>query len=75
MAEAIERWVGFFPYNIYPHHFFVRPTLTQSFDAFDKRKVVAYVFRRESSCLSWQDGKLAKKIISTAEFRIDLPHE
>jgi hypothetical protein len=75
MAEAIESNTGVFPYNVYPHHFYVRPALNRSFDSVDKHNIRAYIFKRESSCLSWRDGKLHRGVISTGEFRINLPHD
>ena len=74
-VEAINDAIGSFPYNLYAHHFFVRSGLATSFDHLDKHKIVAYIFRRESSCLSWSDGQLTRRLISTGEFRIDLPNE
>lgn len=74
MARGIENRFGIFPYNLYPHHFYVRPGLMAPFDALDKDKVVAYIYRRESVCLSLQDGKLRRRLISEGEYRIDVPH-
>ena len=75
MVETLDSTIGFFPYNFYPHHFYVRPSLGAPFDRLDKHKIVAYIFRRESSCLSWNEGKLTRRLVSTGEFRIDLQHE
>ena len=74
MARGIENKLGIFPYNLYPHHFYVRPGLMAPFDALDKDRVVAYIYRRESVCLSLKDGRLQRRLVSTGELRIDVPH-
>ena len=72
MAQTIENLVGLFPYNIYAHHFYVRPGLMEPFERVDKRTIVAYIFRRESVCLSWVNHKLHRRVITTAEHRIEI---
>jgi len=34
--------------------------------------IVAYIYRRESVCLSLQDGVPVRRLVSEAEHRIDL---
>jgi hypothetical protein len=44
----------------------------EPFSQLGKRNIVAYIYRRESVCLSWVNRKLKRKVISTAEYRIEL---
>ncbi len=73
MAQDMERTLGVFPYNLYPHHFYGRLGQADAFDRLDKGQIAAYVFRRESVCLSFEDGKFVRRVVSTGEYRIELP--
>ncbi len=72
LALSIYSKLGVFPYDLYPHHFYVRSAADSDFYNLDKRDIVSYVYRRESVCLSYADGGLQRKMISAAQFTIDL---
>jgi hypothetical protein len=72
LAVAITSRLGTFPYNLYPHHFFARSAADAEFYNLDKRNIASYVYRRESVCLSYADGGLQRKLISTAQYTIDV---
>lgn len=74
MAKSIEHRLGVFPYDFYPHHFYMRPSLMDDYDALDKDDIVAYIYHRDSVCLQLVDGRIHRRVVSTGEFRIDLPH-
>lgn len=74
MAVKIEQNMNWFPYNWQLHHFYVRPGLMESFEGISKDDIVAYIYRRESSCLTWNNGKLQRHLVSSGEYRIELPH-
>jgi hypothetical protein len=66
--------IGVFPYNFYPHHFYDKSSLAnEGFGDLDKRDIVAYIYRRESVCLSMVDGALHRRVVSTAEYRVNVP--
>jgi hypothetical protein len=72
LVLTIQSVVGTIPYNLYPHHFYVPSVLTHDFDLLDKRRIVAYIFRREADCLGFSRGRLQRDVKSTAEYRIDV---
>jgi hypothetical protein len=72
LALVIQSVVGVIPYNLYPHHFYIPLALTHDFDLLDKRRIVAYIFRREAHCLGFSGGGLQRDIKSAAEYRIDV---
>jgi hypothetical protein len=72
LALASYSNFGMFPYNVYPHHFYVPGSERVGFDRLDKRTIVAYVYRRESVCLAYDGGALQRRVISSAEYRIDV---
>ena len=67
--------LGAFPYNFYPHHFFVPSSSSQAFSNLDKRLIVSYLYRRESVCLGFDANGLQRKVVSSASFTIDLGEE
>lgn len=71
-ALHIETVLGTFPYDYYPHHFAVPRSASEDFLNLDKRRIVAYMYRRESVCLSFGAGGLERRLISSADFKIDL---
>ncbi|MCJ2094677.1 hypothetical protein MKK67_19570 [Methylobacterium sp. J-072] len=72
LVSRIADTLGSFPHAFYPHHFFVPLQHGASFDGVPLRDVVAYIYRRESVCLSLQDGLPVRRVVSEAEHRIDL---
>jgi hypothetical protein len=72
LVSAIGDRIGRFPYALYPHHFFVPLRFAADFEGLAMRDIVAYVYRRESVCLSVQDGVPVRRVASEAEHRIDL---
>ena len=65
--------IGTFPYDFYPHHFYSPRSATADFLDLDKRRIVAYIYRMESVCLTFDSvGGLRRKLVNAAEFRIDL---
>ncbi len=72
LALTIYSMVGAFPYDFYPHHFYVPFSKRQDFDRLDKHRIVAYIYRQESVCLSFDAGALQRKLIATAEYEIDV---
>lgn len=63
---------GDFPSALYPHHFFIPLHYGASFNASKMSDIVAYIYRRETVCLSVEDGFPVRRIVSEAEHRIDL---
>lgn len=72
MALTIHRTVGAFPYDLYSHHFYVPRHESREFNDLDKSKIVAYIYRQETVCLSFEDGRLSRKVSATAEHRINV---
>jgi hypothetical protein len=72
MALTIYRTVGGFPYDLYAHHFYVPFSESKKFYTLDKREVVAYIYRQETVCLSFEAGKLQRRLIGSAEYRVDV---
>ena len=72
LAMRIAAAVGTFPYDYYSHHFNVPRSLSEDFFNLDKRRIVAYIYRRESVCVSFDAAGLQRKLISSADYRIDL---
>jgi|SRR5579859_5806786 len=72
LALKIYATIGTFPYDVYPHHFYIPPSESEDFRRLDKRRIVAYVMRRESVCLAFDAGELNRNVISSAEYRIDV---
>jgi hypothetical protein len=72
LALALYDKFGLFPYDIYPHHFYVPVGESADFRLLDKRRIVAYVYRRESVCLSYGADTFQRRVVSTAEYRIDV---
>ncbi len=72
LALKIYSTIGAFPYDIYPHHFYIPSSQSEDFRRLDKRRIVAYVMRRESVCLSYDAGRLHRNVVSSAEYRIDV---
>lgn len=70
MALSVRSNIGMFPYDYYPHHFFVMPN--REFATLDLNDVSAYIYRRESVCLSFEDGKVERRVVTVGEHRIDL---
>jgi hypothetical protein len=72
LALSIYVAIGGFPYNLYPHHFYVPPSESEGFSKLDKRQIVAYVYRQETVCLSFQSNVLRRKVVANAEYNIDV---
>jgi hypothetical protein len=72
LALGIERTLGAFPYDFYPHHFYIPLGLSADFRHLDKSSIVAYVYRQDTVCLSFVDGHLERRLIGSFERRIDV---
>jgi len=72
LALWIDSKIGTFPYDFYPHHFYVPFSRSTDFDGLDKRLIVAYIYRRDSVCVSFDEGALRRKLVSSAEYRIPI---
>lgn len=72
MILAVDGSLGSFPYDLYPHHFYVPRGETDKFYRLDKRRIVAYLYKQESGCFSFEDGRVKRKIVGTGEYRIDV---
>ena len=72
LALSLYASLGGFPYDLYPHHFYVPTSESEDFYQLDKRRIVAYIYRQESVCLSFEAGKLRRNVVATAEYRIDV---
>jgi hypothetical protein len=72
---AVEKHFGSFPYDYYPHHFYVPPGEGDAFFSLDKRQVVAYLYKQESGCLAFEDGHLKKTVVGSGVYRIDVGHD
>jgi len=73
LAMEFISTIGTFPYDFYPHHFYSPRSETADFLDLDKRRIVAYIYRIESVCLTFDSaGGLRRKLVNAAEFRIDL---
>jgi hypothetical protein len=64
--------LGIFPYDLYPHHFFVPLGESWDFRKLDKKHIVAYIYRRESVCLSIENGEPRRRVVASSELRIDV---
>ena len=72
MIVSIEDLIRSFPYDLYPHHFYVPRNQSLPFRDLDKRRVVAYIYRQETVCLSFESGHLKRNVVATAERRINV---
>lgn len=72
LALAIDDQFGNFPYDIYPHHFYIPMWQSAEFRHLDKHRIVAYIYRRESVCVSFESEQLERRVISASEYRINL---
>jgi hypothetical protein len=72
LATNIEKAVGVFPYDLYPHHYYVPLGLGEQFRQADKSAIVAYIYRQETVCLSFSAGRLERRVLAVSERRIDL---
>lgn len=62
-------------YDIYPHHFWSKPSISQKFRQLELSSVVAYVMRIESVCLTPRQTGISTKQVIENEYRIDVrPH-
>ena len=64
--------MGIFPYDAYPHHFYVPIGQSEQFRRLDKSSIVAYIYRQETVCLLFSGGRLERKVLGSFERRIDL---
>ena len=72
MALSIDDQIGAFPYDLYPHHFYVPLSVGQGFRSLNKHDVVAYIYKQEAVCLSFKDGRLQRNVIASSDYRIDV---
>jgi hypothetical protein len=72
LAKTVSAAVGLFPYNWYPHHFYVPTGDSLDFRNLDMSRIVAYVYRRESVCVDYAAGQFRRQLVSSAEYRIDV---
>lgn len=59
-------------FNIYPHHFWTRPKISNAFRRLDKRKIVAYVMKTDSLCLRRSPTGVESRLVAHNEIRIDV---
>jgi hypothetical protein len=74
-VTRIESAMGAFPYDLYPHHFYVPLGQSAQFRHLNKENIVAYIYRQETVCLSFSDGRLKRRVVAAFERRIDLDPE
>jgi hypothetical protein len=72
LALSIYDQIGAFPYDLYPHHFYVPLWIGQDFRNLNKHDVVAYIYKQETVCLSFKDGQLHRNVIASSDYRIDV---
>jgi hypothetical protein len=72
MAKKLENALGVFPYDLYPHHFYVPLERSERFRRLDKSSITAYIYRQETVCLSFPGERIERKILGSFERRIDL---
>jgi hypothetical protein len=72
LALSIYDAIGTFPYDFYPHHFYVPISIGQDFRSLNKHDVIAYIYKQESVCLSLRDGRLYRNLIASSDYRIDV---
>jgi len=72
IAKKIENVMGIFPYDAYPHHFYIPIGQSEQFRRLDKSSIVAYIYRQETVCLLFSGGRLERKVLGSFERRIDL---
>lgn len=72
LVMKVENAIGDFPYDVYPHHFYVPLGQSEQFRRLDKSSIVGYIYRQETVCLSFSDGRLERKVVGTFERIIDL---
>jgi|GEM_PF-6338470 len=63
---------GHFSHEIYYHHWWNSPSVSEPFRHLDKRRIVEYILRIESVCLTPTNGKIERKVVHENEFRIQL---
>lgn len=69
---SLEKTLGSFPYNVYPHHFYQPEYETAAFDALDKKRIVSYIYHRESVCVTFDDKGPHREVKATAEVEVKL---
>ncbi len=71
-TSVIYRNLGSFPYDLYPHHFYVPLAFGEAFRNLNKQDVTAYIYKQESVCLSFSDRRLRRNVVASSEYRIDI---
>jgi hypothetical protein len=71
-ALLVYRALGMFPYDLYPHHFYVPLSVGDDFRSLNKSDIVAYIYKQEAVCMSFSAGRPQRKLISLTEYRIDV---
>lgn len=71
-ALSFYRALGAFPYDLYPHHFYVPLSTGADFRGLNKSDIVAYIYKQETVCLSFSGGHPQRKLIASTEYRIDV---
>jgi hypothetical protein len=75
LVLAAEKHFGGFPYDYYPHHFYVPRGEGDAFSSLDKRQIVAYLYKQDSGCVVFEDGHLKKTVVGSGVYRIDVGHD
>jgi len=63
---------GRLAYDVYPHHIWSMPWLFRNFSLLDKRRIVAYKYVVEATCLGYEKGRMTKDIKRRSEYVIQL---
>jgi hypothetical protein len=72
LALSISDEIGAFPYDLYPHHFYVPLWVGRDFRNLNKHDIVAYIYKQETVCLSFGDGQLHRNVVASSDYRIDV---
>jgi len=63
---------GRLAYDVYPHHIWSMPWLFRNFSLLDKRRIVAYKYVVEATCLGYEKGRMTNDIKRRSEYVIQL---
>ena len=63
---------GLLNYDYYPHHIWSNPYEYKSFKELDKRLIQSYIFKINSVCNYYNDGKVVSKLAKSSEYKIKL---
>ena len=63
---------GHVAYDFYPHHIWSMPWLFDEFNKLDKRRIQAYRYVVEAACLSFENGRFTRDVMTRGDYVISL---